>query len=250
MNTTARTRTGRPGQGAPETPRPRPARPSPLRDVPSGRPESRPESRQAPARQEGARQEGARQANPRQANPRQKAARQANPRQKAAGEVDPRQRATRQANPRQRTARQAEPRSAPNPPGRGRQAAAQPDPARPGQQRTATQGRRSSRTPFILFVIGLLASGLVCLLVINTTLAAGSFQISKLQEENTAATQRLAQLQQQVSTEQSPGSIEQRAQRLGMRMQPVLNYLDLRNGRRYSTATHLPSNYNVPGYTP
>lgn len=207
MNTTARTRSGPPGQDAPETPRRRPARPSPARD--------------APARQSGARQ------------------------------ADPRQKAPRQAEPRQEATRQADPRQAPSRPGpRGRQAAVQPDPARQSQPRTAAPGRRSSRTPFILFVIGLLASGLVCLLVINTTLAAGSFQISKLQQENTAATQRVAQLQQQVSADQSPASIEQRALRLGMRTQSVLNFLDLRNGRHYSTAAHLPPNYNVPGYTP
>lgn len=120
-------------------------------------------------------------------------------------------------------------------------------PGTPGSQRS----QRSQRTPFILLVIGLLAGGLVCLLVINTTLAAGSLQISKLQQDNTTATQRLTELQQQVATEQSPGSIQQRAQRLGLRMQPVLYFVDLRTGRRYSTAARLPAGYySVPGYTP
>src|SRR5271170_6197401 len=60
----------------------------------------------------------------------------------------------------------------------------------------AGAGRRPvSRTPFILLVLGLLGGGLVCLLVINTTLAAGSFRISALQQGNAQASQRVEELQ-------------------------------------------------------
>ena len=129
---------------------------------------------------------------------------------------------------------------------------------RPGPARTAGRardargaGRRSaSRTPFILLVLGLLSGGLVCLLLINTTLAAASFQISNLQQSNAAAAQRVQQLQWQVATEQSPSSIEQRALRLGLRIQPVLNFIDLRNGRTYTTLSRAGGGYAVPGYTP
>ncbi len=116
-----------------------------------------------------------------------------------------------------------------------------------------TQGRARrpvSRTPFILLVLALLGGGLVCLLVINTTLAAASFRISNLQKENTEATQRVQELQQQVSTDRSANSIEQRALRLGMRTQPTLNVVDLQTGRRYTTPARVPGVYAVPGYTP
>ena len=43
-------------------------------------------------------------------------------------------------------------------------------------------------------MLALLGCGLICLLVINTTLAAGSFQISNLQRDNTAAAQRVTAL--------------------------------------------------------
>jgi hypothetical protein len=119
-----------------------------------------------------------------------------------------------------------------------------------GAKVPAAARRHASRTPFILLVIGLLAGGLVCLLVINTTLAAGSVQIGRLQQDNTAASQQLQQLQQQVTAEQSPAWIQQRALDLGLQPQPVLNFVDLPAGRRYSTAATLPSLYNVPGYTP
>jgi hypothetical protein len=102
-----------------------------------------------------------------------------------------------------------------------------------------------------VLVLGLLAGGLVCLLVINTTLAAASFRINELQQSNAQASQRVQALQQQVATEESPSSIEQRALGLGMRIQPVLNFVDLQTGRTYTMSTRAPGvNGAVPGYTP
>ena len=132
--------------------------------------------------------------------------------------------------------------------------AAVPGPARPpGAARQAAGGgrRAASRTPFILLVLGLLGSGLICLLVINTTLAAASFRISNLQQGNVQAAQRVEELQQQVAAEQSPASIEQRALKLGLQMQPVLNFVDLRTGRSYTMpATVHGVSVAPPGYTP
>jgi hypothetical protein len=112
-------------------------------------------------------------------------------------------------------------------------------------------GRRQvSRTPFILLVLAMLGGSLVCLLVINTTLAAASYQISNLQRDNAVATERVQQLQQQVASEQSPGSIEQRALQLGMRTQPVLRFVNVKTGRRYTMPSSAPGASAVPGYTP
>jgi hypothetical protein len=121
----------------------------------------------------------------------------------------------------------------------------------PGPAHIAGAGRRpASRTPFILLVLALLGCGLICLLVINTTLAAASFRISDLQRQNTDSAQRVQELQQQVSTDQSASTIEQRALRLGMRPQQTLNFIDLKTGRRYTTPAHVRGVYAVPGYTP
>jgi hypothetical protein len=115
---------------------------------------------------------------------------------------------------------------------------------------TGGAGRHSvSRTPFILLVVGLLGGGLLCLLVINTTLEAASFKINALQQSNAQQAQRAQQLQQQVATEESPSSIEQRALRLGMRMQPVLDFIDLRNDRSYTGPARVTGPSAVPGYT-
>ena len=123
---------------------------------------------------------------------------------------------------------------------------------RPARGRdTAGAGRRpASRTPFILLVLGLLGGGLLCLGVINTTLSAASYKINALQQGNAQAAQRAQQLQQQVATEESPSAIEQRALRLGMKMQPVLDFIDLRNDRSYTTPAEGTGAYAVPGYTP
>jgi hypothetical protein len=107
-----------------------------------------------------------------------------------------------------------------------------------------------SRTPFILLVLAMLGGSLVCLLVVNTTLAAASYRISNLQQDNTVATERVQQLQQQVASEESPASIEQRALRLGMRTQPVLNFVNVKTGRRYTMPSSAPGASAVPGYTP
>jgi len=128
-------------------------------------------------------------------------------------------------------------------PARSRAAGAAPD-------LHAASRRPTSRTPFILLLLGLLGGGLVCLLVINTTLAAASYRIDNLQRSNAMASQQVQQLQQQVASEQSPTSIEQRAVKLGMRPQQVLNFVDVKTGRRYTMPSQAQGAYAVPGYTP
>jgi len=128
-------------------------------------------------------------------------------------------------------------------PARARAAGAAPD-------AHAASRRPTSRTPFILLLLGLLGGGLVCLLVINTTLAAASYRIDNLQRSNASASQQVQQLQQQVASEQSPGSIEQRALKLGMKPQQVLNFVEPKTGRRYTMPSKAQGAYAVPGYTP
>ncbi len=106
------------------------------------------------------------------------------------------------------------------------------------------------RTRFILLVLGMLSGGLVCLLVINTTLAAASFRINALRQGNVALAQQEQSLQQQVTTEESPSSLRRRALKLGLRTQPLMNFLDLRTGHIYRAPATLPGIPNVPGYAP
>jgi hypothetical protein len=111
--------------------------------------------------------------------------------------------------------------------------------------------RVRSRTPFVLLLIGLLGGGLVCLLLINTTLAQGAFQIQAMQQKNAALLQQEQALQQQTTQQESPASIAARARELGMQPVGRLRFIDLKKGRIYNQPAHVPDvPFTVPGYTP
>ena len=95
----------------------------------------------------------------------------------------------------------------------------------------AGQAGQTRRTSFVLLLLGLLGGGLVCLLVVNTTLAANSIRISNLQKTNALGSQQVQELQQQVAAARSAGTIAKEARRLGMRPDPELVFIDLRTNR-------------------
>ena len=107
-----------------------------------------------------------------------------------------------------------------------------------------------ARTPFIVFVTALLGGGLICLLVINTILATGSYQISSLQQAQAARAQQVQALKQQVAEDSAPSMIAKRARELGMVVPPLTRFLNLKSGRiirQPATEAGVPA---VPGYTP
>jgi hypothetical protein len=112
-------------------------------------------------------------------------------------------------------------------------------------------GSRAPRMPFILLLVGLLGGALVSLLVISTTLAQGSFHITKLQEQNANLARQKQILTDQVAQAENPAVIAQKAEDLGMRPNPHLGFLDLKTGK---IVTGKPSRadaaINVPGYAP
>ncbi len=102
----------------------------------------------------------------------------------------------------------------------------------------------------MLLVVALLGGAMICLLVINTTLAASSLQIDNLQQGNAVRQQQLQQLQQQVASENTPSAIYHHAYQLGMRQQQVLDFLNLRTGRAWTQPSTVPGVPLVPGWTP
>jgi cell division protein FtsB len=90
--------------------------------------------------------------------------------------------------------------------------------------------------PFIFLVVGLLGGGLVCLLVLNTILASGSFQLTSLQQANTSLAQRQQMLQQQIAEEESPGALATEARKLGMVPVRQPRFVNLKNGRIYGSS--------------
>ena len=105
------------------------------------------------------------------------------------------------------------------------------------------------RLPFVLLLCGLLGGALVSALVISTTLAAGSFEISKLQNSTIAQARQLQSLQEQVAQAQSAAQIANRATELGMRPVGELMFVDLKTGKLTTDGTDWPG-YVPPGYTP
>jgi hypothetical protein len=111
--------------------------------------------------------------------------------------------------------------------------------------------RGAHRMPFFFMLCVLLGGALVCTLVISTTLAAGSYQITKLQQANDALARQRQMLQEQVAQAQSAQVIQQRAEQLGMREVSEIQFLDLKTGKVTTDAgSGALQEINVPGYTP
>lgn len=110
---------------------------------------------------------------------------------------------------------------------------------------------RTQQMPFFLLLCGLLGGALICALVISTTLAAGSFRITRLQQANSALARQRQVLQDQVAQARSAQVIEQRALQLGMRPVGRLQFLNLKTGElRTDAGTGAVTYIHVPGYTP
>ncbi|MEI5100065.1 septum formation initiator family protein [Streptomyces sp. PmtG] len=75
---------------------------------------------------------------------------------------------------------------------------------------------QAARTPFTLLVVLLLGGGLIGLLVLNSSLNEGSFQLSKLKKETQELTDDEQQLQREVDAYAAPEALQRRARELGM----------------------------------
>ncbi|WP_327307166.1 hypothetical protein OG730_30025 [Streptomyces sp. NBC_01298] len=75
---------------------------------------------------------------------------------------------------------------------------------------------QAARTPFVLLVVALLGGGLISLLLLNSALNQGSFQLSKLKRETTAVTDEEQALQRDVDGYSAPDALQRRAHELGL----------------------------------
>ncbi|GGU54242.1 membrane protein [Streptomyces albospinus] len=81
---------------------------------------------------------------------------------------------------------------------------------------SAPRGGTAARTPFVLLVVVLLGSGLITLLLLNSALNQGSFELSKLERKTSELTDEQQALQQEVDGYSAPGELARRARKLGM----------------------------------
>ncbi|WP_210587379.1 septum formation initiator family protein [Streptomyces sp. GESEQ-35] len=80
----------------------------------------------------------------------------------------------------------------------------------------ATGRSQAARTPFVLLVVLLLGGGLIGLLVLNSALSEGAFQLDDLQKETKSLTDEEQALQRDVDTYSAPDALQRRARELGM----------------------------------
>jgi hypothetical protein len=106
------------------------------------------------------------------------------------------------------------------------------------------------RMPFVLLLCCLLGGALISALVISTTLAEGSFKISKLQDSTSALARQRQALQDQVAQAQSAQVIEERAAELGMRRTSELRFVNLKTGKVTDDGPTWAGAVNAPGYAP
>ncbi|MGW6062135.1 FtsB family cell division protein [Streptomyces sp. NPDC055189] len=79
-----------------------------------------------------------------------------------------------------------------------------------------TGPNQAARTPFVLLVVVLLGGGLIGLLILNSSLNEGSFQLSELKKETTELTDQEQELQRDVDAYAAPEALQERARELGM----------------------------------
>jgi cell division protein FtsB len=125
---------------------------------------------------------------------------------------------------------------------------------RPGRRsgaRPASRRARSPRMPFVLLLVGLLGGALVSLLVISTTLAQGSFQITSLQEQNASLARQEQTLTSEVAQAANPAVIAKKARQFGMRPNPHLGFIDLKTGKVVvGNPSAAEAAISVTGYSP
>jgi hypothetical protein len=90
---------------------------------------------------------------------------------------------------------------------------------------------RPPRMPFVIFVVSLLAAGLVGLLLLNTELQSGTFHVTELNKQADQLRDQQEQLEKQVRTLESPQNLADRALKMGMVPNPNPVFLRLSDGR-------------------
>ena len=107
---------------------------------------------------------------------------------------------------------------------------------------------KASRGVFSLVIGGLLALGLVAMLVINTSMAQGAFEVSALRAEKAQLAEQEATLDQEVSALGTPESLEAKARALGMVPSQSPAFLSLADGSVLGRpkATTVPDGAAIP----
>lgn len=77
-------------------------------------------------------------------------------------------------------------------------------------------GRTAARAPFALLMVVLLAAGMVALLLLNATVAQGSFELDDLDRKAGELRDERQRLRAEIDEHAVPEALERRARELGM----------------------------------
>ena len=102
-------------------------------------------------------------------------------------------------------------------------------------------GGRRSVIPFAILILGLLATGLVVLLLLNTAMDRGAFQLQAAQKQQSQLTDQQQELQLRLAGLSAPGALASEAAALGMVPNPRPVFLDPGNGAVFGVPTNAPT---------
>lgn len=105
-----------------------------------------------------------------------------------------------------------------------------PEADRPALRPLATPGRRMARLPFLIVLIAAFGLGMAGLLLLNTTLQNQEFEARRLSSQASQLTYVQDDLESQLQTVSSPGSLAQKAYDLRMRPNVHAAFLVLPDG--------------------
>ena len=115
-------------------------------------------------------------------------------------------------------------------PGKKHAASPREEDARPALRPLATPSRRMARLPFLIVLIAAFGVGMAGLLLLNTTLQNQEFEARRLNSQASQLTYVQDDLESQLQTVSSPGSLAQKAYAQGMRPNVHAAFLVLPDG--------------------
>lgn len=111
--------------------------------------------------------------------------------------------------------------------GTPREHSAAPASRRPGIRVVPGGAGRAPRAPFVVLVLVVLGVGLVGLLLLNTALQRGAFELRDLERETRQLRAEETALSRHVLEQSVPATLERRADRLGMVPADERRFIDL-----------------------
>ncbi|ADD42341.1 hypothetical protein [Stackebrandtia nassauensis] len=95
----------------------------------------------------------------------------------------------------------------------------------------------TARMPFVLSILGLIAGGIVGLLVLNTAINGNAFELQDLREKQTKLDAKEQRLTDELADVKAPGNLAAAADRLGLVEAEEITYLRLPDGKELKMPT-------------